>query len=383
MDGINLRGGRLELHLEGESFVTGNLKHGEDSPLSSLASFVPQSTGEITIHDLEATIFYAEGSLPVQYQFKKGTGLFGTESEGRFEISGQVDAIELKADIITGPLGELFGANAPWPFSMNFSHKSIVASISGFGQLKDDKPVEIEATFKLGGEHLDDLVSLFGREGSRNKPFSVTGRTGMKGESAWLELAAEAPGIKKFAITGLAAKQGEEATHYSLKVKSQDLNLDVLKGFLSSHKTRKEVQNDIKTAYKIGKDDILLPERFPVSNLDIGLEVKQLIVMGKSIKDLTLKAIVDDGSIDEAPFTAIFQTSSLVGHFSFQEAGSLPFIKARLNSRSFNIGAFLKEFKFAENIEMQIAEVSTDLSIKGRTLGELAVNLTFTSTSKD
>jgi hypothetical protein len=382
LDGVNIKGGRLELHLEGKSFLNGSSKKGENSLLSPLASFVPQSTGEITFDDLEATIFYAEGSLPVQYQFKKGVGLFGTESEGRFEIFGQVDAIELKAEITTGPLGELFGANAPWPFSMNFSHKSIEASISGFGQLKDDKP-DIEATFKLGGKHLDDLVSLFGREGSRSKPFSVTGRTGMKGESAWLELAAAVPGTKKIALTGLVTKQGVADTHYSLKVKSQDLNLDVLKGFLSSHKQRKEEQNDIKTAYIIGKDDILLPERFPVSNLDIDLEVKQLTIMGKSIKDLTLKAIVDDGSIDEAPFTAIFKTSSLVGHFSFQEAGSLPLIKTRLDSRSFNIGAFLKEFKFAENIEMQIAEVSTDLSTKGRTLGELADNLTFTSTSKD
>ena len=378
LDGVTLQGVKSDFNLREYP----RPKTGEESSHFPRLPFVLQSTGEITLKDIETRIYYGENKVPVQYHLDKGTGKFGTETSGRLDISGTANAITLKANIASGPLRKLFAEKVPWPFSVQLAHKSIVASVNGYVQLKSEKP-EIAASFRLEGKKLDDLVSLFGRNGSKNKDFSLKGNVELTEQDAKVQLSVTAPGTKNLVFTGLLKKGEMQDTHYRLKVQSESIDLDEIKGFITSPQHRKKSLKNTPIISQIGRDDIILPEKFPVNNLDLDLDLKRLAVAGKSIKDLTLKAIVDDGYIIEAPFSATFKTSSLTGLFTFQKEDTLPHIKLRLDSRSFNIGAFLKEFKFAESIDMQIAEMSTDLSSKGRTPGELFDNLEFTTTSKD
>lgn len=382
LDGVTLRGVGLDLHLGEQSFIEADQENKKDNSFVHRVLFALESTGEITLKGINATVFYDEKKNPVQYQLDEGTGIFGRETDGRLNILGVVNAIALKTNITTGPLVKLFDEKVSWPFSMELIHKSIVASVNGSMRLKEEKP-DIEASFKLTGNNLDDLVSLIGRTGSKNKAFSVKGQFKLAKRDAMAELAVTAPGTKHLVLTGSVQKGEIQGARYSLKVRSESINLDVLKGFITPLKKGKYSQSNIQAVGKSDRDDILLPEKFPVSNLDLDLVLKHLTIEGKSLKNLTLKAIVDDGYIDKAPFSATFKTSSLTGNFTFQNEKNLPFIKFQLDSRLFDIGAFLKEFNFAENIELRIAEVSTDLITRGRTLGELVDNLKFTTISKN
>lgn len=67
--------------------------------------------------------------------------------------------------------------------SLQLAHKSIIASANGYMRLKGEKP-DVQATFSIAGENLDDLVSLFGRHGSKNKDFSFVGNVALTEQDA-------------------------------------------------------------------------------------------------------------------------------------------------------------------------------------------------------
>lgn len=382
MDGITLQGVELDLHLEEQNYTKARQKNIEDSSYIHPVPFVLQSTGEITLKNISATVFYDDNTIPVQYHVDEGTGIFARETDGHLGISGMVNAVALKANIAAGPLVTLFDQKDAWPFSLKLTHKSIVASVTGGVQIKEEKQ-DIEASVTLTGNNLDDLVSLFGKTGSKDKAFSAKGKVKLAEQGAMAQLAITAPGTKQLVLSGSVKKDEIQDARYSLKVQGESVDIDVLKKFITPPKNTKVSQGTKKSGSKLGRDDIFLPAKFPVSNLDFDIDLNRLTIADKNIGNFKLKAIVDDGFIDKAPFSATFKTSSLTGHFTFQKEGDLPRIKSRLDSRSFDIGGFLKEFNLAENIDLQIAEVSTDLTTKGRTLGELVDNLKFTTISKD
>jgi hypothetical protein len=104
LDGITLRGVGLDLHLGEQSYIEASQEIREDSSYVHRVPFALESTGEITLKGIRATVFYDAKKIPVQYQLDEGTGLFGRETDGRLDILGVVNAIALKTNITTGPL---------------------------------------------------------------------------------------------------------------------------------------------------------------------------------------------------------------------------------------------------------------------------------------
>ena len=74
------------------------------------------------------------------------------------------------------------------------------------------------------------------------------------------------------------------------KIQSESIDLDTLKGFITSPQQRETSLNNTQNLGKNGRDDIFISEILPVSNLD--LDLKQLTVAGRSVNNITGHSIL-------------------------------------------------------------------------------------------
>ncbi len=382
LDGVTLSGMNLDLH-------PGKEEKNQKQPQEKNSGFpypvIPsllKSTGEITLSDIVIRVFQAEREIPVQYHLTKGTGNFGAESPGQLTIDGVVDSIAFNVSIAAGPLTNLSDEMVPWPFAIDLGHKSIAGSLRGQVDTQEGGPA-VEAEFSVAGDHWDDLASLYGSEGATDTPFAAEGSFRLTAGEAKLQISKLKPGSTNLTITGVVKDYGLPEKHYSLKATGESLDLDLLHGLINRPKGSKQDKSKNQAANTTGRDTVLLPEAYPFRSLELDLDLQQLTVAAKPVADFHLNAVIDHGDIEKATFSAVLKNSSLTGDFSVREKEGLPRVKARLNSESFDVGTFLKDFHLAEGVEMQIAEMSSDLSTKGRTAGELIDNLEFTTTAKD
>lgn len=382
LDGITVHGMSLDI-LAGEKKEKSEVDKEEGKKFrTEPMSFSLRQTGPINLTDITASITLTETEPQIKFQLEKSEGRVSSESPGQLKIEAVLDGRKFKADIEGGPLAGLAATDTDWPFSIHIRHKSVAADINGVLARVAADP-QLTANVSLSGEHFDDLASIFGFHGSKKQPFVLQASTTLSREEIRADFTRLQPGTANLLLSASMNHPGSQKSQYNFKVRGELLDIDTLKGFITPEKQKSlHSKRNIKTA-KISRDDILFPGTFPIRNLTLDLDIKDLLMAGKRMKNVRLNAVLDEGLVDSAPFAVTFRNSSLSGHYSLNIGTSVPQLSAHLDTNAFNIGAILKDLRLADDIFLHINHVKTDLNTNGKTLGELFDNLVFTINASD
>lgn len=380
LDGVAVHGVTLDIFTgDGkESPRAAHEKNRSDHP--GYLPFTLKQTGLIDLADIKGAVTPADADSPVTFHLLQGTGEFSQQAQGKFTIESVMNGRELKTDLEAGPLAALSALNTNWSFAVHLNHKSIAASVTGSVKRLDEGP-RMTADISLSGEHFDDLASIMGLRGSRNQPFTLQGTTTLSKEEIRGDFSRVQLGNEILAFSASVTNYNSREPRYTLMVRDDSLNLDVLKGFIAREKIKTaDTGGKTKTA-QISRDDVILPLPFPFTNLILDLELNELVMAGSRARDFRLNAVMADGVVDESPFSVTFKNASLAGHFSLNINDRVPQLSAHYKTSSFDIGTFLKDLKLADDIVIHIENATTDLKTRGRTVGELFDNFAFSITA--
>ncbi len=173
LDGIAAHGIRLDVFAGRKKELSDEHKEEKEDSRTEFIPFILEQTGIINLEDITVTIALPKIGEHIALQLIKGMGEFSQDAPGKFTIEAVLDNREFRADLEGGPLSDLA---AEWPFSIHMRHKSVTAEIIGSatGGAKDP---QLKGEISLSGEHFDDLISIFGSQGSKNRSFSLKGTT--------------------------------------------------------------------------------------------------------------------------------------------------------------------------------------------------------------
>ena len=129
---------------------------------------------------------------------------------------------------------------------------------------------------------------------------------------------------------------------------------------------------------------MIFPAKLPIKNLALDIDLKELVMAGKRAENARLNVVMNDGVINNAPFSVTLKNTSLTGNFSFRTDGKgVPQFSVRYDATSLDIGALLKELNLADNLVMYVEKSTTDLKTKGRSPGDLLTNLEFSLSAEN
>jgi len=374
LDGLTVHGTTLDV-------ATGVTEGGSDKKhdVSTTEGFIPftlKQTGIIDLTKISAKIS-TKGSKPqISFLLEEGKGGFDEKTPLQFTLRAILDNRRFDLAIQGGSFAGLANLDTKWPISVHMEHKSVVADVHGF-VAKDEKGPELTAEFSLSGKHFDDLVSILGRHGSTDQPFALTGKAVLSQEEIQGDFSRVQLGSENLSLSISVKKDHARKPQYACAIQDNHLDVDALKGFFSQKREKDENRSGKPEKIKIDRDDIIFPSSLPIRNLNLDLDVKELVMAGHSAKDVRLKAVMIDGNINNSPFAATFKNADLKGLFSLKTETEIPALSIHYDADSLDIGAFLKDFKLADDIVMRVEKTAADLDTKGRTLGELLANLKF------
>lgn len=346
--------------LVGKIRMDGLTAHGVDVKLSSIGGgqgqkkqtdlfpTVLQETGVIDLADITVTVDTPKTDGQLVFELKRAEGGFSPVSPDK-----------------------------PWPFSASLTHKTVSIIIDGSIAGLGAKP-ELTAGISLVGDHLNDITSIFGYQGSENQPFVIKGTLAISADEIHVDITELQPGSTNLDVSAFIKGFGRQIPEYSVVLRGEHLDLDEIKALITPEKSGADINKTGNGEVKISRDEIIFPGTFPIRNLDLVLDVKELSLGGKNILDVRLDAFIHDGRIQEAPFTATFKNSLLTGHYSLDVGSKNPEISAQLNSSSINLGAILGELELADDVSLTIDHVKTDIRTRGNTFGKLFDNLSLT-----
>lgn len=382
LDGISVHGLNLFYRPGKTKDTSASMAGGRDKNELDLILANLQETGSVDLSDINVAVAMPESEKPLKFQLIEGRGAFSNEVPSSFAVQAVWNGMDFKAYLDAGPLPDMSDPGDEWPYTIQMNHKSIDAKIIGFVREMDKSP-HILADISLSCDHFDDLVSIIGLHGSRDKHFSLQGTASLSNDEIRGEFFTMRTGdeITNFSFT--IEKWITEDPEYTLVLKNESLNLDALKNFLAGGEQKTIAPEVSANKTQISRDDVLFPAAFPLRNLVLDLDLGELVMAGRKAKDIRLKAVMVDGIVKEAPYAVTFGNGDLSGYFSLDIAGRVPRVAVHNKTSFFDIGAFLQEFKLADEIHMRIENAATDLNTSGRTLGELFNNFEFTVTAAD
>ncbi|MBU1232654.1 MAG: AsmA-like C-terminal region-containing protein [Proteobacteria bacterium] len=382
LDGLAVHGVTFDLLTAGKKEESADHKEEGDKPQTEGMPFRLGQTGAIDLTDINATITLGETKERVTLQLEKGRGALSRNAPGKLEIKAMLNGRQLRAELEGGPLAELATFDTDWPFSIHVSHKSVAAAITG-AIAKEATEQQVAADLSLSGEHFDDLVSIFGLHGSKNKSFALQGSTRLSREEIRADFEKVQAGEEILALSTFAKNLGSQDSQYGFVLRSERLNLDELKEFFAGEKKKSGGSARKTKKAKISRDDILIPDTFPLKNLSLDLDIKELVIAAEKIKDVRLNVVMDNGRIVQSPVAVTFKNVPFNGCFSFDRDDNIPKFSAHLDSVFFNVGGFLQDCQLADNFVMSLNKVKTDINTRGKTLGELFDNLVFRLHAED
>ena len=379
LDGIAAHGITLDVFAGRKKESSDEHKEEKEDSRTEFIPFILEQTGIINLEDITVTIDLPETGEHIALQLIKGMGEFSQDAPGKFTIEAVMDNREFNAHLEGGLLSDLA---AEWPFSIHMRHKSVTAEIIGSatGGVKDP---QLKGEVSLSGEHFDDLISIFGSQGSKNRSFSLKGTTILSREEISADFFKMQADNETLQLSASVKNFDSLKSQYNFKVRGDSLNLDELKGFITGEMQETESSQPKAQKTKISRDDIIFPGTFLLKNLTLDLELKELIMAGNTMKDIRLNFVIDDGQVVKSPFTVSFKNANISGQLLLKIDDSKPYLSAHLDTSSLDIGAILKELQIVDDIVTRIDNVKADLNTNGRTLGELYENLEFTVIAND
>ena len=136
------------------------------------------------------------------------------------------------------------------------------------------------------------------------------------------------------------------------------------------------------SAQKINFDDVILPATDFIQNLSLDIQLLKLVIAGTTIKNISLNTDIKNGISSHSPFSATFINSSAQGHFALDFNASPPHVSAQLVSNSLDLGSMLEDFRFAEDVDWFVENITSNYQTSGQTIAELITNLEFSIISR-
>lgn len=353
----------------------------EESSRYSLP-FTLQQTGEIELADINLTFAYVSPKSPVIFELKRGRGTFNSGGPVFFNIEGVLNAREFSATIESKWPQKL--ENTPEndrPYSAQIHHKSVTTIIEGVVAGRG-KGRLLVSNFSLFGEHFDDLASCIGFHGSRGQSFSLQGSGDLSKKKLHIDLHRVQLGEVSLQLSIATDTKDEQEPLYRVELNSDRLDADQLKSFFTASKITPGPQK-LTEAISMEGDDKLLPSTLPAQNMLLTLDLKELIISGKTIRDIRLHSRMENGVISQTPFSAIFENATLSGQYSIDFTKKKPSITTLFDTTFINVGAILNEWQLADDIDFRLGSAKTELASSGNTLNELWENMTFSLEARD
>jgi hypothetical protein len=161
----------------------------------------------------------------------------------------------------------------------------------------------------------------------------------------------------------------------SVRLAADEIDLDELERLVFSNGRQKQGTRSASASSPLSIEDLLFTGTFPLDAIDFEIDIKTLILAEQTLKGLKLESSMKDRRVVEAPFQVIFEHSALTGHHSLDISTPIPELFFLLETRSLDIGAILAKYKLAHGIDLKMANVSTMIGTKGRSIREFLTNL--------
>jgi len=355
-------------------------EHLTDSALPSFPGFLRQ-TGIIDLKKLSGRFTTDDSENHMEMYLESVTGILSRHDSGRVNVQGTFNGQDLNVDLDVGPLINL-NSDEVVEFSTRLTHKSIAADIAGrFGYGKSGP--DITADFSISGDYFDDLMSLVGRQGSKDKSFRFTGRTNIQSNEQHIEVDTFIPGARNVNVTIRRNVVDTVEPLISVQLHGDVLNLDTVLAYIAGDTEGTQVEKQAAVEEEKTLDRVLFPEAMTIQEMVLNVDIEKLVVSGSTIKTLKMEAVVENGAISKAPFSALFDNSSVQGDFSLDLSGENPQVSAQINVRPWEIGNMLEKLDIAEGIKLDGEDVSLLFSTSGWSLRELLYRLEFTCSASD
>ena len=345
---------------------------------SSHALFFPgfiRQTGPITLTDIAGSIIMDPAGNTTDFLLENVSGVFGISEAGYLDIKGSLNRRTLGLHIETGPLMAL-NEHEPLTFSGTILHKSLKVKTNG--QLIYDGGLErFHADVSLAGDHLNDLTTLLGQEGTEDIPFHLESKIEMTPGERVLEITAFTPGFHNVTATFQREYPAEGNPISTVRLEGEQLNMDAILKFVGSEQQRPGSNEEGNRSSELDLDKTILAEFADVDGFNLQVHLKQIQLGTKRYEGLDIAASVRRGTIEEAPFSIVLDNAQVHGHFSLDVSGDTPQMSAHISTREWDIGSMLEELELAIGLDLSIENVETELSTSGWSIRELFTNLQF------
>ncbi len=372
-DGISLADMSLRLAPSPERTVTAEPLAKEDGKGVRLKPFLPIETGLIRLKNITVSRPLPDQSATQTLTIDHAEGEFGRHAAGRFELLAALDDREVHLEIAAAPLENLTMDDKAWDFTTTLSYLSSTARIQGAVSSAGEEPV-FSAEAVLSGSRFNDVTALFGQQSSKNLPFSLRAAVELSPGHLQARLFELKPGSEQLDARITINGNHWQTAKYFVNLKGARLDLDALKGLAG----RSDSVGPSARKAEISREDRLVPEDLPLENLAISLDIEELIIGGRRVSGISFAGEMRNRQVKEAPFHVRFKNSEVSGDLTFDFTGDTTVFSAHSKATAINAGAMLQELGFVQGLSMHFDRVLTELNSRGRTVGELIDNLSFT-----
>ena len=330
-----------------------------------------KQTGRIDGRDIVMRIGTEEDEAPLELQIASLTGNLKQTSPGEVQIKGSLASRSFEASLTTGPLGS-FEPESPLSFQTRLLFGVSVAEFDGY-LAHDGKKFNLNSEFSVEGKQFDDIAALLGYRPQEHIPFSLGGRLLVSPDEKTLEVNRLHPGTANAVFSAALEKVSRNKPSISIKAEGDLIDADILLSVFAP-----ESQPEPVPHMKGNGQDFFINEHIAAADLNLGAEIKKLVIGRKQINDITFHSVMKNGVIRDAPFAATLADIPINGKYSIDAGRTPPALSARFTAGPCNVGKILKNNGFAEGLELTVNEIDSSLKTTGWKASELAGNLEFT-----
>lgn len=196
------------------------------------------------------------------------------------------------------------------------------------------------------------------------------------------------PALGPYEFTGTLAdtKEGYRLTNMDGRIEGSDIHGSLtlvtdsqrwrLNGDLRSETVTLPVSNQPAVPPSQSEGRIIPDVVIPIGGglrefeMDLGWQMDRFVVGTTDLDKVALKAHLENGRLQVAPFHASLSGGVMDGSLSLDANEQVPTVVLKTTIRNLNLGQLLKELKAAEGIE-GAADITLDLESRGKTLQEL------------
>jgi uncharacterized protein involved in outer membrane biogenesis len=115
----------------------------------------------------------------------------------------------------------------------------------------------------------------------------------------------------------------------------------------------------------------ILPRGIDLTDSDIEVNVKRVVMSAAEVTDATFKGRIREGKMDASPFAATIADTPFSGAVAADLRGAVPEVSLWIAANDVDIGRLLGRFKIIEGMDARVASLRVQLVGRGSRLGEI------------